>query len=56
MSSPVNDYLARRDPQWMGPIFHFLGLTVGMILGHQSDAGASPRSCSSPATPRTTSA
>ena len=36
----VNDYLARRDPQWMGPIFHFLGLTVGMILGHQSDGGA----------------
>src|SRR5215212_671659 len=36
----VNDYLARRDPQWMGPIFHFLGLSVGMILGHQSDAGA----------------
>ena len=27
----VNDYLARRDPQWMGPVFHFLGLTVGMI-------------------------
>ena len=27
----VNDYLARRDPQWMGPIFHFLGLSVGMI-------------------------
>src|SRR5919112_3893526 len=22
----VNDYLARRDPQWMGPVFHFLGL------------------------------
>ncbi len=36
----VNDYLARRDPQWMGPIFHFLGLQVGMILGHQSDGGA----------------
>jgi preprotein translocase subunit SecA len=36
----VNDYLARRDPQWMGPIFHFLGLTVGMILGAQSDGGA----------------
>ena len=36
----VNDYLARRDPQWMGPIFHFLGLTVGMIMGHQSDGGA----------------
>src|SRR5688572_25684930 len=37
----VNDYLARRDPQWMGPIFHFLGLTVGMILGQQSDSGPS---------------
>src|SRR5204862_1415061 len=36
----VNDYLARRDPQWMGPIFHFLGLTVGMIMGQQSDGGA----------------
>jgi len=35
----VNDYLARRDPQWMGPIFHFLGLTVGMIIGHQADGG-----------------
>src|SRR5689334_15856372 len=27
----VNDYLARRDPQWMGPVFHFLGISVGMI-------------------------
>ena len=27
----VNDYLARRDPQWMGPIFHFLGISLGMI-------------------------
>ncbi len=26
-----NDYLARRDPQWMGPVFHFLGVSVGMI-------------------------
>src|SRR5918994_1333734 len=26
----VNDYLARRDPQWMGPIYHFLGVSVGM--------------------------
>ena len=25
----VNDYLAKRDPQWMGPIFHGLGLTRG---------------------------
>ena len=27
----VNDYLARRDAEWMGPIHRFLGLTVGMI-------------------------
>ncbi len=26
-----NDYLARRDPQWMGPVFHFLGVSLGMI-------------------------
>lgn len=27
----VNDYLARRDAEWMGPIYHMLGLTVGVI-------------------------
>ena len=27
----VNDYLARRDGGWMGPIFHLLGMTVGVI-------------------------
>jgi preprotein translocase subunit SecA len=27
----VNDYLARRDAQWMGPIYHFMGLSVGII-------------------------
>ncbi|MBI4337372.1 MAG: preprotein translocase subunit SecA [Chloroflexi bacterium] len=27
----VNDYLARRDTQWMGPVFHALGLTVGCL-------------------------
>lgn len=27
----VNDYLAKRDTLWMGPIYHFLGLTVGCI-------------------------
>jgi preprotein translocase subunit SecA len=37
----VNDYLARRDPQWMGPIYHFLGVGVGMILGQQSDGSHS---------------
>ncbi len=27
----VNDYLAKRDRQWMGPVYEFLGLTVGFI-------------------------
>jgi preprotein translocase subunit SecA len=27
----VNDYLARRDAQWMGPLYHLLGLSVGVI-------------------------
>ena len=27
----VNDYLARRDPVWMGPIYHLMGLTVGCL-------------------------
>ncbi len=32
----VNDYLAKRDSEWMGPIYKFLGLTVGLIQ-HDSD-------------------
>jgi preprotein translocase subunit SecA len=31
----VNDYLAKRDAQWMGPIYNFLGLSVGVIQ-HES--------------------
>ena len=27
----VNDYLARRDPLWMGPVYHALGLSVGCL-------------------------
>ncbi|NWF76219.1 MAG: preprotein translocase subunit SecA [Nitrospirae bacterium] len=27
----VNDYLAKRDTQWMGPVYHFLGLSIGVI-------------------------
>jgi preprotein translocase subunit SecA len=27
----VNDYLARRDAEWMGPVYQFLGLSVGVI-------------------------
>jgi len=32
----VNDYLARRDPYWMGPIYHTLGLSVACIYPMQS--------------------
>ena len=28
----VNDYLAKRDREWMGPIYEFLGLTTGLIV------------------------
>jgi len=34
----VNDYLARRDASWMGPIYSFLGLTVGVIVHGMDDA------------------
>lgn len=33
----VNDYLARRDAVWMGPIYHFFGLSVGIIQGQGED-------------------
>ncbi len=33
----VNDYLARRDAEWMGPIYRTLGLTVGCIQTGQTD-------------------
>ncbi len=34
----VNDYLAKRDSQWMGEIYRFLGLTVGVIQHDLDDA------------------
>ena len=34
----VNDYLAKRDAEWMGQIYNFLGLTVGVIV-HGLDDG-----------------
>jgi preprotein translocase subunit SecA len=33
----VNDYLAKRDAQWMGPVYKFLGLTVGVIVHGMDD-------------------
>jgi preprotein translocase subunit SecA len=34
----VNDYLARRDAEWMGPLYRALGLTVGVIVHDLDDA------------------
>ncbi|MBW1681403.1 MAG: preprotein translocase subunit SecA [Deltaproteobacteria bacterium] len=34
----VNDYLARRDAEWMGGIYRFLGLTVGVVVHGMDDA------------------
>ncbi len=39
----VNDYLARRDAAWMGQIYHFLGLSVGVI---NSSGGMGPDAAS----------
>ena len=34
----VNDYLARRDSEWMGKIYKFMGLTVGLIVHDMDNA------------------
>ena len=34
----VNDYLARRDAEWMGKVHRFLGLTVGVVVPGMDDA------------------
>ena len=34
----VNDYLAKRDCEWMGKIYHFLGMTTGTVVNQQGDA------------------
>src|SRR5690606_12107022 len=34
----VNDYLARRDAEWMGKLYNFLGLSVGCVVNQQGDA------------------
>ena len=33
----VNDYLAKRDSEWMGPIYKFLGLSVGVVIHGMDD-------------------
>ena len=34
----VNDYLAKRDAEWMGPIYKFLGLSIGCLQSGISDS------------------
>ncbi len=34
----VNDYLARRDSEWMGKVYRFLGLSVGLIVHNMNNA------------------
>lgn len=39
----VNDYLAKRDSDWMGSIFRFLGLSVGLIQSEMDPYGRKPQ-------------
>ena len=53
----VNDYLAQRDAEWMGQIYHFLGLTVGVIVhGLDDDERRDAYAATSPTAPTTSSA
>ena len=54
----VNDYLARRDADWMGQIYRFLGLSVGVIVPNLPDfsSAAKPIMPTSPTAPTTSSA
>ena len=53
----VNDYLARRDAEWMGRIYKFLGLTVGIIVHDLDDEErATPTPAILPTAPTTNSA
>jgi hypothetical protein len=53
---PVNDYLARRDANWMRPLYEFLGLTVGIVSAFQPpEENAPPTPPTSPTAPTTNS-
>ena len=54
----VNDYLAKRDAEWMGQIYSFLGMTVGVIVHGLDDIPNGGRSTppTSPTAPTTSSA
>ena len=53
----VNDYLAKRDSDWMGKVYRFLGLTVGLVIHGVDPAGKRlPTTPTSPTAPTTSSA
>ena len=53
----VNDYLARRDAEWMSPLFNGLGMTVGAIQSDMdSTSGRRSTPATSPTAPTTSSA
>ena len=54
----VNDYLAKRDSEWMGKVYRFLGLSVGLIIhGVTAPRNAAPPTMpTSPTAPTTSSA
>ena len=54
----VNEYLAQRDADWMGPVYRFLGLTVGVIKSGQTlgREARGLRAATSPTAPTTNSA
>jgi len=52
----VNDYLAKRDSEWMGKLYRALGLTVGVIVHDLDDQNArTPTPPTSPTAPTTNS-
>lgn len=53
----VNDYLARRDANWMRPLYEFLGLSVGVVTpSSRRKTSAPPTPPTSPTAPTTNSA
>jgi preprotein translocase subunit SecA len=50
----VNDYLARRDAQWMGRLYGFLGMTVGVVVPNRTTRKSAPPIWPTSPTARTT--
>ena len=50
----VNDYLAKRDSEWMGKVYRFMGLTVGLVIHTAPTTSSALTTCGTtwPSTPR----